>query len=125
MRHTIGILVGLAILSIVTASPARALRCNVGPFIVFFDADNAYLSKEARGILDNVTNTASTCGYGRTLMAGHTDTKEEASLAGKRLDVVRAYLSAHGIPNEDITGTAFGARQPRVPTGPDVSERQN
>ena len=92
---------------------------------MFFEADNAYLSEEARKTLDFATNMATACGYGRTSVIGHTDTAEETSLAQKRVNVVSAYLAAHGIPNDDIVGTALGATRPRVPTGPDVSERQN
>src|SRR6187551_944267 len=104
MRWTIALVASLFTLSIVLASPVRASSCFTGPYIVFFEAGNAYLDVEAREILNHASDGAASCGYGRTLLAGHTDTNEEANLAQKRVDVVRAYLAAHGIPNEDITG---------------------
>jgi outer membrane protein OmpA-like peptidoglycan-associated protein len=125
MRWTISLVASLLALSTVSAGPARGVSCFTGPYIVFFGPGIAYLDVEAREILDHASKGAASCGYGRTLLAGHTDTNEEASLAQKRVDVVRAYLAAHGIPNEDITGMALGTTQPRVRTDPNVSERQN
>lgn len=125
MRWTIALFVSALALPMMLAAPVQAVSCFTGPYIVFFEPGNAYLDVDARETLDHASNGAANCGYGRTLLAGHTDTNEEASLAQKRVDVVRAYLAAHGIPNEDIVGTAFGSSQQRVRTGPHVSERQN
>jgi outer membrane protein OmpA-like peptidoglycan-associated protein len=101
------------------------MTCVVGPYVVFFDADNAYINKDARKVLDHVSENADACGYGRTLLSGHTDTKEQSTLARKRVEVVRAYLTAHGIPEADISEKAFGAQHQRIRTGPNVAERQN
>ena len=117
--------VTFAALSLSVSQPAQSLSCPVGPYIVFFDSGHAYIRPEQREILDNAILAAGSCMYARTMLAGHTDTSEDPALAQKRLSTVRAYLAAHGIPQEDITLESFGAGQPRIPTPDGVTEPQN
>jgi outer membrane protein OmpA-like peptidoglycan-associated protein len=115
----------LIILGLGMSGPARSMSCTPGPFIIFFESGNAYVDDEALKILESVRQMAGTCGYMRTMLSGYTDTEEDQKLARKRVDIVRAYLGAHGIPRSDIIVRAFGAKQQRIRTGPNVSERQN
>jgi outer membrane protein OmpA-like peptidoglycan-associated protein len=115
----------LVAISIGISRPTGATSCMRGPYIIFFDAGIAYIKEPARQILDNAISAAGNCGYGATMLAGHTDGSEDSSLAEKRLNTVRAYLVAHGIPQEDISMESFGATQPRVLKPDEASDEQN
>lgn len=117
--------VACALLALGLPSQANSFECITGPFIIFFDSDIAYVDEEARNILDRVSRLAATCGYGRTVIEGHADTRENPELGRKRAKVVRAYLAGHGIPEDDIDIKARGASRQRIATGANVAERQN
>jgi OOP family OmpA-OmpF porin len=107
------------------AGPAQSFSCTPGPYIIFFEPDIAFVSEDGMEILQNARRGAGDCGSARPTISGHADTREDETLAQKRVDVVRAYFEAHGIPRSDIVATAFGASRPRVQTERNVSERQN
>ena len=101
-RTPIALLVSAIALSTGPISGAHAISCNAGPYIIFFDEGEAYVDKSGQDVLDNVSESAANCGYGLTFIAGHSDGFENASVAMKRARTVRAYLVAHGIPDDDI-----------------------
>jgi OOP family OmpA-OmpF porin len=126
MRHWRTIqLVVLAILGLGMAGSAQSFSCTPGPYIIFFESGTAFVDENGMEILDNARHGAGGCGSTRPIISGHTDTREDKKLAQKRVDVVRAYFEAHGIPRSDIVTTALAASRPRVPTERNVSERQN
>ena len=61
--------------------------------------------------------------------AGHADRSGSAQynigLSERRNASTRAYLTARGIPDGNITSQGFGESQPRVPTADGVRELQN
>ena len=115
----------MAIAWVVVPIPARALTCTPGPYIVFFDANAAYVDREGMKVLEGSVEAIGACGTGQLFLAGHTDTREAPNLARKRVQVVRAFFAAHGVPEGDIVVRAFGAKRLRIATSPNVSERQN
>ena len=110
---------------LVFTAPADATSCVTGPFVLFFEAEAPFITKDARKTLDLVIDQVGGCGYGRTVVIGHTDTKEDSALARKRAEVVRDYMAAHGVPGSDIVVQSYGSTRPRVTTGPHVSEPRN
>jgi outer membrane protein OmpA-like peptidoglycan-associated protein len=76
-------------------------------------------------VLENARQSVGNCGSRRAFLAGHADTNEDPDLAEKRVEVVRAWLEANGVPRADIVTRAFGAEVPRIATVEGVSEPQN
>jgi outer membrane protein OmpA-like peptidoglycan-associated protein len=105
--------------------PAVALECSPGPFIILFDSADAYVDKEGMETLRYTRDIARECNARALLLEGHSDTREKAAIARKRIEVVRAYLVAHGIPDADISTKFYGSKRQRIVTGAGVSERQN
>ncbi|MAK98551.1 MAG: hypothetical protein CL805_05360 [Citromicrobium sp.] len=124
-RTPIALLVSAIALSTGPISGAHAISCNAGPYIIFFDEGEAYVDKSGQDVLDNVSESAANCGYGLTFIAGHSDGFENASVAMKRARTVRAYLVAHGIPDDDIEMQSFGSSKPRIPVRSSRPEPQN
>jgi outer membrane protein OmpA-like peptidoglycan-associated protein len=96
---------------------------------VFFDFDRSDITPEAAGILNNAITAYANCGSARVMLAGHTDTSGSArynmGLAERRNASVRSYMAERGVPDDRITGEAFGETMPRVPTADGVREAQN
>ncbi|MBZ9646985.1 OmpA family protein [Sphingobium sp. 3R8] len=115
----------VATVAIFSPAPASALTCAPGPWIVFFDENAAYADRNARDVLNDVSRAIGSCGSPRVMLEGHTDTQENRRLAFDRLDMVRSYLEAHGMPHRSITVRSFGSRHPRIARKDDMTERQN
>jgi outer membrane protein OmpA-like peptidoglycan-associated protein len=96
---------------------------------VFFDWDKSDVTPEAAGILDNAISNYKNCGNAQVMLAGHADRSGPATynvgLSQRRADSVKAYMSAHGIPDSVISTEAFGESRPRVETADGVRELQN
>lgn len=106
--------------------PARSMTsCTPGPYIVFFEHDDGHLGREARATLDESVEALGNCGFGKTYLAGHSDTSEPARVSNDRVAVVRDYLAARGTPRSYIRGRAYGSTQPRIRTARGVQERLN
>jgi len=113
----------------VAPPPPPKVACNTGPYIVFFDFDRSDISPEAASILNNAATAYANCGTARVMLAGHTDragsTQYNQSLAERRNEAVRSYLTSRGVPSGQVAAQAFGESQPRVPTADGVREAQN
>uniref|UniRef100_UPI0015760232 OmpA family protein n=1 Tax=Sphingomonas bacterium TaxID=1895847 RepID=UPI0015760232 len=109
--------------------PPPAVVCSPGPFIVFFEWNKSDVTPEAASILDNAVTQYASCGNAQVMLAGHADKSGSASynvgLSQRRADGVKAYLTAHAIPDGVITTQAFGESRPRVDTADGVREVQN
>lgn len=116
---------GAGLLIAVLPSTAQANSCSPGPFLVFFDSNETYLDHEAAEIMESASSQLGACGSAYTMIMGHTDSTENASLARRRANVVRDYLEAHGLPRSYITIRSSGSRRPRVSTIGRTAERQN
>ena len=119
-----GLALGLAALA-GSSVPARSIACDHGPYIVFFSKDAAYISMEAREVLDSWTQAIGDCGPARTMIAGHTDLGETDDLGDTRIRTVRAYLVAHGIPAEEISSQNLGQSMPRIPSDEGGNHSEN
>ncbi|MEX0342652.1 MAG: OmpA family protein [Erythrobacter sp.] len=106
-------------------APLGALTCASGPYFVFFDHGRGFIGPEGRKVLDNAIDSVGHCGNSATFISGHTDTSESPLVADKRIQTVRSYLEARGIPRDDIQVQNFGHSELRIPTGDGVSEQQN
>lgn len=100
-----------------------------GPFIVFFDFDEAIITDQAQAILRDAAEAFRTYGRARIEATGHTDTSGPAwynnRLALQRVENVRAELVRLGIPADRIDIFGRGESEPLLATGDDVREPQN
>ena len=98
---------------------------------MFFDFDKSDITTEAASILDNAIAAYGNCGQAQVMLAGFTDRsgtpKYNVGLSQRRADAVKAYFSAHSIPEGVITTSAFGEdpTKLRVQTADGVREVQN
>ena len=103
--------------------------CEQGPYIVFFDWDEADVSPEAATVLNSAITAYGDCGTAAIMLAGHTDRSGTMAynegLAERRNESVENYLTGRGIPAARITSEGFGETQPRVDTADGVRELQN
>ncbi|WP_165853540.1 OmpA family protein [Aurantiacibacter aquimixticola] len=120
--------------SIATAPPPPPpppvdVSCNAGPYIAFFDWDEATITPEAAAVLNSAISAYRNCGTARVMLAGHTDTSGPRGynqrLAERRNTAVRDYLLSRGISAARIAGEAFGESDLLVPTADGVREPQN
>jgi OmpA-OmpF porin, OOP family len=107
--------------------PPLAGDCLWGPFMVFFDLDDDEITPGAAAILDNVASAFPICGLGGPILVeGHSDRSGpaayNASLARRRAESVRAYLSARGIAARDVVIDSFGESRPLIVT-PDAARK--
>jgi OmpA-OmpF porin, OOP family len=109
--------------------PPPQVRCNQGPFIVFFDWDKYDITPEATTILNNAVTAYANCGSAAVMIAGHADKSGPEDynyqLGHRRADAVKGYMTGRGIPPARITTQSFGETMPRVPTADGVRELQN
>ncbi|CAN5299463.1 hypothetical protein BH10PSE15_BH10PSE15_04300 [soil metagenome] len=98
---------------------------------MFFEWDKSDITAEASSILDNAVAQYQSCGNAQVMLAGFTDRsgtpKYNVGLSQRRADSVKAYLSAHSIPDGVVTTQAFGEDPAhlRVQTADGVREVQN
>ncbi len=113
----------------VTPPTPQPRACNTGPYIVFFDWDEAAITPEAATVLNSATTAYRDCGTARVMLAGHADRSGapayNVALSQRRNAAVRDYLSGRGIPAARIASEAFGETQNRVATADGVRELQN
>jgi len=112
-----------------TPPPPPVVRCNTGPYIVFFDWDKSNLLPAATSVLDNAASQYANCGNARVMLAGHADksgsTTYNVGLSQRRNAAVRGYLETKGISGGAISTEAFGESAPLVQTADGVREPQN
>ena len=112
-----------------TPSPASALSCNTGPYIVFFDWDDDTILPDAERVLANVVAARGNCGVAELQAAGHADRSGGADynrdLSQRRIDAVRAWLRRENYPVTEMLDRPFGESVARIPTADGVREAQN
>lgn len=103
--------------------------CERGPYIVFFDWDEAEITAQSASVLNSVTSAYQSCGDARVMIAGHADRsgpgRYNEQLSQERAEAVRDFLVERGIPANLITEESFGETQTRVVTPDGVRELQN
>lgn len=109
--------------------PPAERVCNTGNFLVFFDWDSAEITPEAATTLDSAIAGLADCGNVTVSLGGYTDTSGSDNynmgLAGRRNDAVRSYLTSRGVAASNVSSSAFGETNLRVPTADGVRELQN
>jgi outer membrane protein OmpA-like peptidoglycan-associated protein len=111
---------------------------EIGPFLTFFDAGSAAITRRAAAILDNAAASfayLASCvppgetNHGVYLIAGHSDRAGSASanrrLSCARARAVRAYLVTKGISPDQLITVGYGEDRPIVKTPDGVAEIQN
>lgn len=110
-------------------APPPEVVCSPGPYIVFFDWDKSDITPQAASLLDNAISQYQNCGNTQVMLAGHADRsgspKYNIGLSQRRADSVKAYLTAHAIPDGVISTSAFGESRPRIETADGVRELEN
>ncbi len=100
-----------------------------GPFIVFFDWNEARLAPEAQKILRNAVASFRTVGMARIMVAGYADRSGTDShnegLSLRRAEAVKAFLVQESVDASMISTQAYGERNPVVDTADGVREPQN
>jgi Cu-Zn family superoxide dismutase len=99
------------------------------PYRLFFDWGKPELTRDAEATLAEVVAAYRSVGPSRIEIAGHTDRSgsDAVNLAAsrRRAEAVKAYLVAEGIPAAVLRVSAYGERNPIVPTEDGVREAQN
>lgn len=111
-------------------TPPPAASCDGKSFVVYFDHNKYNLTDEASSVIDNaVGSVPSTCAYSAALIQGFTDTSGSAkyniALSQKRVTVVSKALVAKGVPQDIMTGEAYGENKLAVQTADGVKEPLN
>jgi outer membrane protein OmpA-like peptidoglycan-associated protein len=129
MNHIVVRLLAAGIAGAAFAQPAHSETCTAGPFMVFFDTQDAKVTPQGQAILDNAAASYDSCGDAKVTITGHADRssndKYNMAISKRRAESVRRYLAAHGVPNGKMTTQAFGESRPLVETADGVKEPQN
>ncbi|MBI3419000.1 MAG: OmpA family protein [Proteobacteria bacterium] len=98
-------------------------------YIVFFDFDKYYLTAEAKETLQHAADAYHSGGVARVQVTGHTDTsgsyRYNRRLSDRRARVVKQYMVALGIPENEIDTRGAGESELMVMTGDNVREAKN
>jgi len=112
---------------IAQAEPAPASL--PGPFVIFFDFDQAKLTSEGRAVLDDVLRAASGSDFTKIVAIGHTDlagdSRYNSELSKKRAKTVADFLMESGIARSDLAVSARGQEDPSIPTAAGQREQKN
>ena len=107
------------------ASPASAMSCNTGPYVVFFDEGSDRITQDGQRILDMVVEARRNCGVALAQIGGHIDAGEDLDLDSRRVGAVRAFLIAQGMPEGEMQPETFDATTPRKPNVCGADEPEN
>lgn len=107
--------------------PNRDMAAPDAPlYSVYFDLGSAELTPATRAILDRLTSDPARAGWTRITLAGHADRtgprRLNERLAAARVEAVRRYLVAAGIPESLVVDAVVGDRQAK--RGVDPEERR-
>jgi outer membrane protein OmpA-like peptidoglycan-associated protein len=111
-----------------TQVPA-GLPCPVRDFLwlVYFDRNNAALTREARATLDELVDASREYPIPPLTLDAHADSSERApeALSRHRAEAIRSYLLARGLAASKFSIRARGATRPAVETPRGRPEPQN
>ena len=99
------------------------------PFLLFFDSSEWEISRDAAATLGQAVAAATSGGYSRIVVAGHSDRSGSSPgnqrVSRTRAEAVRQALVAQGIAAATITVEAHGEKLPIIATEDGVREPQN
>ena len=111
------------------AQPDPAPASLPGPFVVYFDFDQAKLTSEGRATLEDVLRAASASDFSKIVAIGHTDlagdSRYNSELSKKRAKAVADFLIDSGIARSDLAVSARGQEEPLVVTEEGQREQRN
>ncbi len=100
-----------------------------GPFVVFFDFDEAEITPEAATIIRNAAEAYKKFGVASINAVGHTDKAGRDSyndkLSNARAEAVKAELARNGVSMDKISVSGEGESMPLVATDDGAREPQN
>ena len=100
-----------------------------GPFVIYFDFDQAKLTSESKAVLNDVLSAASAADFSKIVATGHTDlagdSRYNSELSKKRTKAVADFLIESGIARSDLAVSARGQDEPSVPTPAGQREQRN
>jgi outer membrane protein OmpA-like peptidoglycan-associated protein len=107
-----------------------SIHCTPGPFIAFAARNASAIDKNAKQVLDNIVEFATTgsCWTGEGVIlsvVGHRDRDEDAAISLARAVATRDYLVAKGLSKARIEITDAGDTRPRRVRNTDIPEREN
>lgn len=140
-RHPVAFISLLSALAACATGPAQELAVadmlpmneagspETPAYTLFFDLDSAVVTADAAAILDQVVTDPARPRWTRIILAGHADRsgsrRRNLTLSIDRIEAVRRYLVAAGVPESLIVSLAFGEKQGLVGTPDGVVEPQN
>jgi OmpA-OmpF porin, OOP family len=111
------------------APVAPAIAAQPGPFLVFFDWDQAIVTSEAQAILRSAMASYQETGQASISVAGYADRSGDSGynegLSMKRANAVKQFLIQSGLAVDVISMESFGERNPLIETADGVREPQN
>jgi OOP family OmpA-OmpF porin len=109
--------------------PLMFTRDVIERFIVYFDFDSTHLTGQSLAVVRQAAESVANAKSYDITVRGHTDragsNAYNEKLAKERTGAVASGLSDFGIPAGQVEMLDFGERQPAVPTGDGVRERNN
>ena len=110
-------------------APPAAVCDDRQPVLVFFDWDSDVPSGDAAQSIGSTSATAAECGWSSFMVVGHTDSSGSDAynddLSIRRAEAVADLMVGLGINRGQMTISAEGEGNPRVPTQDGVREPQN
>lgn len=112
-------------------APRQQSYCDTGAssFVVYFPWDKAYLTDQAKAVIQNAVDMARQCNITDVNIAGYTDTSGSKAynlrLSKRRADNVEKALKADGLTATHITKEAKGEEGLAIPTADGVREPLN
>ena len=111
------------------AQPEPAPANLPGPFVIYFDFDQAKLTSESKAVLNDVLSAASASDFSKIVAIGHTDlagdNRYNSELSKKRAKAVADFLIESGISRSDLAVSARGQEEPSIPTAAGQREQRN
>lgn len=100
-----------------------------GPWLVYFDFDDAQITYEGQLEINKAVNAASKAPGSQVLLTAHTDTagseQYNLDLSARRAKSVVDAMDLIGVSSDRVTASAVGESDPAVPTGDGVREAKN
>lgn len=113
----------------VAPPPQREVCTSVEPGLIFFEFDSSTPGPDANDTIQFVATNARECGWDQFRVVGHTDRSGSDAyndaLSVRRAEAVANLMASLGIPRGQMSVSAEGESNPRVPTADGVRSPEN
>jgi len=110
-------------------APAPQPAPPSGPWLVYFDFDDAEITYDGQLEINKAVNAASKAAGSQVLLTAHTDTagseQYNLDLSARRAKSVVDAMDLIGVTSDRVTASAVGESDPAVSTGDGVREAKN